>query len=63
MDAFVRVKVSVCKSLYVYKRLCVKVSVCNSGVKAFVCESVCACKKHLREKASVCKSVCGDGIR
>ena len=49
MDAFVCVKVSVCKSLYVYKRLC---------VKAFVCESVCACKKHLRVKAYVCKSVC-----
>ena len=47
MDAFVCVKVSVCKSLYVYKRLCVKVSVCKSGVKAFVCESVCACVKSI----------------
>ena len=54
MDAFVCVKVSVCKSLYVYKRLCLKVSVCKSGVKAFVCESVCACVKSICVKKRLC---------
>ena len=47
MDAFVCVKVSVCKNVYVKKRLCVKLSVRKSGVKAFVCESVCACVKSI----------------